>query len=119
MTDFGAKGDDEVDDTAAFTAAVAATEGVLLVPAGRYVLTKQIFITKSNFVLRGEGVGKSTLYFPRPLSEVGVGGTSWSFNGGFITVNGADNGPVIGTITANAPGRARAAGVGHGRRQGW
>jgi hypothetical protein len=107
VTDFGAKPDDEGDDTAAFTAAVAGTEGVLLVPAGRYVLTKQVFITKSNFVLRGEGVGKSILYFPRPLSEVGVGSTSWSFNGGFITVNGADNGPVIGTITANAPRGAR------------
>jgi hypothetical protein len=102
VTEFGAKGDDEGDDTAAFLAAIEATEGVLLVPAGRYVITKQLIIKKSNFVFRGEGQGKTTLYFPRPLSEVGPPGTSWSFNGGFLFVNGADNGPVIGNVTANA-----------------
>jgi hypothetical protein len=103
VTEFGAKGDDMVDDTDAFTQAVAMTNGVLLIPAGRYILTKQLFIRKSNFVLRGEGQGKTILYFPRPLTEVGVGGTSWSFNGGFITADGSDQGPVIGMVTANAP----------------
>ncbi len=103
VTEFGAKGDDMADDTDAFTQAVEMTNGVLLVPAGRYILTKQLFIKKSNFVLRGEGQGKTILYFPRPLTEVGVGGTSWSFNGGFITTQGTDEGPVIGMVTANAP----------------
>jgi hypothetical protein len=103
VTEFGAKGDDMADDTDAFTQAVEMTNGVLLVPAGRYILTKQLFIKKSNFVLRGEGQGKTILYFPRPLTEVGVGGTSWSFNGGFISTQGTDEGPVIGMVTANAP----------------
>jgi hypothetical protein len=102
VTEFGAKGDDMVDDTDAFTQAVEMTNGVLLIPAGRYILTKQVFIRKSNFVFRGEGPGKTILYFPRPLSEVGVGGTNWSFNGGFINVQGTDEGPVIGMVTANA-----------------
>jgi hypothetical protein len=102
VAEFGAKGDDTVDDTQAFLDAIAATpSGVLLVPAGRYVLTKQLFFTKGNFVFRGEGQGKTILFFPRSLTEVGVGGTNWSFNGGFLTVNGADPGAVIGTVTAN------------------
>ena len=90
------------------------TNGVLLVPAGRYILTKQLFIKKSNFVLRGEGPGKTILYFPRPLSEVGVGGTNWSFNGGFITANGTDAGAGDRQVTANAArGATEADGLGH------
>jgi hypothetical protein len=103
VTDFGAKGDDTADDSAAFIEAIAGTEGVLLVPAGRYVITKQLEIKKSNFVLRGEGPGKSILYFPRPLSEVGPPGTSWSFNGGFLVVSGSDAGAVLSPITTNVP----------------
>ena len=102
VTDFGAKGDDEADDTQAFVDALAGTpSGVLLIPAGRYILTKQLFFRTGNLVFRGEGPGKSVLYFPRPLTEVGVGGTSWSFNGGFLSVAGTDPGAVIGTVTAN------------------
>jgi hypothetical protein len=108
VTELGAKGDDMVDDTAAFIAGIAATDGVLLVPAGRYIITKQLDIKKSHFVLRGEGMGKSILYFPRPLSEVSTAGTNWSFNGGFLTVSGTDEGPVIGMVTTNAPRGARA-----------
>jgi hypothetical protein len=108
VTDFGAKGDDMADDSAAFLAAIAGTDsGVLLIPAGRYILTKQIVINKSNFVLRGEGQGKSILYFPRPLSEVGPPGTSWSFNGGFVTVSGSDAGPQLAMVTANVPRGSR------------
>jgi hypothetical protein len=102
VTEFGAKGDDTADDTAAFLAAFAATDGVLFVPAGRYVITKQLDISKSNFVLRGEGQGKSILYFPKSLSEVGPPGHDWSFNGGFLTITGSDAGPVLGMVTANA-----------------
>jgi hypothetical protein len=108
VAEFGAKGDDEADDTQAFLDAIAATpSGVLLVPAGRYVLTKQLFFKTGNFVFRGEGMGKTILYFPRPLSEVGVGTTDWSFNGGFLTVNGTDPGEVIGTVTAAVARGAR------------
>jgi hypothetical protein len=104
VTEFGAKGDDQADDTEAFRAAIAGTpNGVLLIPAGRYVLTKQlIFRDRSNLVLRGEGIDKSILFFPKPLSEVGETNQSWSFNGGFIHVQGSDAGPQLATITANA-----------------
>src|SRR3989337_105191 len=51
VTDFGANGDDTADDTQAFLDAIAATpSGVLLVPAGRYVLTKQLFFRTGNLV---------------------------------------------------------------------
>jgi hypothetical protein len=104
VTDFGAKPDDAVDDTDAFRAALAGTpSGVLLIPAGRYILSKQLIMKdRSNLVLRGEGIDKSVLYFPRPLTEVGETGQSWSFNGGFIHVEGTDAGPLIGDVTANA-----------------
>jgi hypothetical protein len=103
LTDFGAKGDDMADDTDALIAAIAGTDGVLLVPAGRYIITKQIVIKKSNFVLRGEGMGKSTFFFPKSLSEVGPPGRNWSFNGAFIEVSGTDEGPQLAMVTANAP----------------
>jgi hypothetical protein len=104
VTDFGAKPDDDGDDTEAFRAALAGTpSGVLLIPAGRYVLTKQLILKdRSNLVLRGEGIDKSVLYFPKPLSEVGETGQDWSFNGGFIHVQGTDAGPLLGMVTANA-----------------
>jgi hypothetical protein len=107
VTDFGAKGDDMADDTAAFTTAIAETQGVLLVPAGRYVITKRLDIRKSNFVLRGEGIDKTTLLFPRPLSETNPGDANYPFNGGFLWLTGTDPGAAIGNITSNAARGAR------------
>ena len=49
------------------------TDGVLLVPAGRYILTKQLFITKSNFVLRGEGAGQDHALLPAAAQRGGRG----------------------------------------------
>jgi polygalacturonase len=51
-----AQGDGVSDDTAAFVAAIASVDsGAILIPAGRYVISQQITISKSNIVLRGEG----------------------------------------------------------------
>jgi hypothetical protein len=101
VTEFGARGDDDQDDSQAFLDAIAATtSGVLLVPAGRYVVSQRLEIEKSNFVLRGEGAGKSTLFFPKSLNS--LYGRDWSFSGGFITVRGNDPGPVLATVTGNA-----------------
>jgi hypothetical protein len=119
-TEFGAKGDDMGDDTTPSPGrAIEATDGVLLVPAGRYVLTKQLFIKKSNFVLRGEGKGKTILYFPRPLSEVGSPAPAGRFNGGFLTVTA----PTTARSSASSPptrphGAHKLQVVGHHRRQG-
>ena len=99
VTDFGAKPDDMVDDSQAFLDAIAGTDGVLLIPAGRYIVSQRLEIKKSNFVLRGEGAAKTTLFFPRSLSA--VYGGDFTFSGGFITVSGSDPGPVLATATAN------------------
>lgn len=42
----------------------------VLAPAGTYRITRMLEITQSNVVLRGEGVGKTTLYFPQGLKAV-------------------------------------------------
>jgi hypothetical protein len=49
---FGAVGDGKTDNTEAFRKAVESTQkGAILVPAGRYILTGQITITKSGVAL--------------------------------------------------------------------
>ena len=114
VTEFGARGDDAVDDTAAFLAGIAATSGVLLVPAGRYIVSQRLEIGKSDFVLRGEGAGKTILHFPQSLSS--LYGQDWSFSGGFITVRGTDPGPVLTTVTAEC--RPRQHHLAGGRHRG-
>ena len=79
---------------------IAATSGVLLVPAGRYIVSQRLEIEKSHFVLRGEGAGRTILHFPHPLGQ--LYGQDWSFSGGFITVKGTDPGPVLATVSGNA-----------------
>ena len=74
VKDFGAKADDQADDTEAFKKAVAAAKqaggGAILVPAGTYRLTGMILLDGDNLVLRGEGIGKTILRFEKHLNEV-------------------------------------------------
>lgn len=109
VKDFGAAGDGLADDTAAFVQAIQQTqEGAVLIPAGRYKITRMLKIRKRGIVLRGEGVDKTALFFPKPLSEAagpGKGhapGGSWSWSGGFISFEGWDNGAVLAEATAPA-----------------
>ena len=56
---FGAKGDGTTDDTAALQAAVAAANakpGVVLLPAGTYLLSAPLVVTSGKVVIRGAGV---------------------------------------------------------------
>lgn len=106
----GAKGDGVSDDSAAFNAALKATRdgSAVLVPAGRYVLTDVVEITRSHVVLRGEGPDRSILVMPRPLSEihprdnVDVAKTAYSFSGGFVVMQGTDHGRQVGEVAAAA-----------------
>lgn len=92
---FGARGDGETDDTAAFQRALdQAPSGVLLVPRGQYRLTGQLNLTRSGLVLRGEGAGQggSILHFASSLADLQRLSTlpksnklSWS--GGLIRVS--------------------------------
>lgn len=106
---YGAVPNDDKDDTAAFQAAIKAAsalasafstapdrgfqnegrEGVaILVPAGTYQITQALEVLQSNVVLRGEGSGRTTLYFPKPLSAVYGKRLEWATGGTFITIDG-------------------------------
>lgn len=98
VRDFGAKGDGQSDDSTAFQKAFdEAPEGAILVPAGRYLITQPLVLSRSNIAVRGEGYDKTVLYFPKPLQEVrpqwsatttGLRTSQYSWSGGFISIQG-------------------------------
>ena len=72
VKDHGAVGDGENDDTQAFRDAIAACgeNEAIFVPNGRYKITDRILITnKDNFVLRGEDMYATVLWFPKSLGD--------------------------------------------------
>jgi hypothetical protein len=112
VRDFGARGDGQQDDSAAFLKAIAALDrGVILVPAGRYRITSILEIHKSGIVLRGEGPEKTTLYFPIPLNDIrpnwgatttGDRTSNYSWSGGFVWIGGRATHRVLADVTADA-----------------
>lgn len=73
-TDFGVKADDGLDDSQALLDAIAQTKSmpgkiVLQLPPGRVILSEVLYIERSNFILRGAGVGETgtEIYCPRPM----------------------------------------------------
>lgn len=114
VKNFGAKGDGYADDTAAIQKAIdTTTNGAVLLPAGRYVLTDPLRIRKSGVVLRGEGTEKTILAPPKPLNDlhprelVDGGKSHYSFSGGFIEITGGDRGRRVAGLTAMAPRGSR------------
>lgn len=109
---FGAKGDDDVDDTAAFKAALAGTEsGAIIVPPGRYIIGGVLRITKPGVVLRGAGSERTTLFFPTPLEKIepntgattsGQPTSNYSWSGGFVRLEGKFGSKVLTPVTAGA-----------------
>ncbi|MCU0749595.1 MAG: hypothetical protein MUF13_08630, partial [Akkermansiaceae bacterium] len=109
VMNFGAVGNGIADDTSAFEAAIAAAEnGAILIPAGRYKITRVLYIRKSNIVLRGAGRSLTTLVFPNHLTDLigappGTAGLeSWSWSGGLIWVEGVETTTKLADVTANA-----------------
>lgn len=98
VRDFGAKGDGEHDDTEAFQKAIAAAKpGAIMVPAGRYKITRILTLDRSGTVLRGEGPKKTTLVCPIPLETIrpnpgsttsGKPTSNYSWSGGIVQITG-------------------------------
>ncbi len=77
VDDFGAKADEEIDDSKGVMVAIKKahdTSGPVVVRfgPGRYQITEVLKIERSNIVLQGQGSGPdgTTLWFPRPLNQV-------------------------------------------------
>lgn len=112
VKDFGAVGDGVTDDSSAFlTAFQTVAAGAILVPAGRYKITKQLKFSRSGVVLRGAGRDLTTLFFPVPLTTaVGSGSTyapggSWSWSGGFLSFEGNNReSPLANIVLPSARG---------------
>jgi hypothetical protein len=73
-TDFGVKANDNLDDSKALQKALKAAHEVsgnvvLLLPAGKIILSDILYIERSDFVLRGAGSGAqgTEIYCPRPM----------------------------------------------------
>jgi hypothetical protein len=73
VLDFGAVSDGEADCTEPFRAAIEHVSniggGTIVIPEGKYRITKRLVLNKNNVVLKGEGSG-SILYFPHSLSHI-------------------------------------------------
>ena len=99
VKDFGAVGDGRHDDTRAFIDAIGAgREGAILVPPGRYLITRIVEIKRSGVVLRGAGPEKSVLVCPVPLETIrpNMGATTsgrptsnYSWSGGMVQIKGS------------------------------
>lgn len=75
---YGARGDGVTDDTQAFLAALAdvgSDSAVIFIPAGRYVISRKLDITK-RVVLRGAGRNATTLLLTKSLTN--LGGNTWT-----------------------------------------
>lgn len=93
----GAIGDGKTDNTAAFRKAIQQCKKnqVVYIPEGTYLLSDSLIIGKSNICIRGEGEGKTRLYFTKGLEELYPhynllypDQTDWSWSGGLILFKG-------------------------------
>ncbi len=91
---FGGVGDGVTDNTKAFADAIEAAwragGGAVSIPAGTFRVEEMIHLNRSGVVLRGAGRTATTIAFPNSLEQVlgvrGVGTSSWSWQGGLISV---------------------------------
>ncbi len=109
VRDHGARGNGHTDDTAAFLAAVQATsQGAILVPAGRYVLTDTVTLSRGGVVLRGEGPDRTVLVCPKPLAQIHPAPpvdefkSKYSFSGGFIAIRGGSRSGMASAVSEPA-----------------
>jgi hypothetical protein len=74
VLDFGAVGNGDMDCTGAFRAAIDHVStlggGTILIPEGRYRLSKRLVLSGDNTVLKGAGPDATILYYDNPLSVI-------------------------------------------------
>jgi hypothetical protein len=109
---FGARGDDDVDDTEAFRAALKATDaGAIIVPPGRYIISGILRLTRPGVVLRGAGSERTTLVFTVPLETLepnrgattsGRSTSNYSWSGGLVRLQGDFGSKTLTSIKAPA-----------------
>lgn len=112
VRDFGAKGNGVTDDSAAFLKAIEkAPSGAILIPAGRYCITKILEIQRPGLVLRGAGAGETILVCKVPLNDIapnwgettsGLRTSNYSWSGGMVWFKGGNSGKRIGKCTTMA-----------------
>jgi hypothetical protein len=103
VLDFGAVGDGETYNDAAFLRAISAAEqaggGAVLIPNGHYRLRNTLILHRNGVVLRGESRDGAIINFTRPLLETlgstGYGTQHWNWMGGLIWVTPREAGFVL------------------------
>jgi len=96
VADFGAKPNDQADDTDAFEKALE-KGGVITIPAGEFTLSRRLFVKKRGTIILGAGSTKTLLRFTQPLEKLepsptknagGQSTTVWSWTGGLLVFQG-------------------------------
>ena len=97
VTSFGAKGDGVTDNTAAFRKAIRACKKntALIIPAGVYLLSDTIHISRSGIAIRGAGKDKTSIFISRGIEELypdynmhNKNQTTWSWSGALLLFEG-------------------------------
>ena len=103
VTEYGAVGDGETDNTAAFQAAIDDVDrGAIIVPAGTYRIDGQLSIQESQLVLRGDGPSKSVLEFTHSMEDLFGPAVQWSWNGGLIDIRPPESPSMLTAISSDA-----------------
>lgn len=107
ILDFGAVGDGKTDCTDGFHAAIDQVSegggGTIIIPEGKYLVSKRLVLAKNNVLLKGSGSGNTILYFTKSLSSIdgvdvekhidgGYEQSPYSWNDGVIQITGTDTG---------------------------
>lgn len=80
ITDFGAIPNDGIDDSQAIINAIAACPNnhAVLVPKGKFTILQKIIPARNHFVLRGEHMYESVLFFPKYVGEAYIEQVGWT-----------------------------------------
>ncbi len=112
--DVGLTGDGVTDDAPALQKALDTTRnGAVVLPPGRFLINSPVTIRHGNVVLRGSGSGKTVLVIPRSLQRVQMAAkpkapkVTFSFSGGFITIEGEDRGQKLTSVAQPVPRGSR------------